>query len=290
MKPSQFIRLARVPTLAATAVPIVVGGALAWSGGKFEALPWLDMFVVASLMQIATNALNEYGDHRHAIDTVPGPGFAGIIVSGEVSAREVLLSAAACYVIAFLLGMLLVLERGALMLGLGVAAILAGLLYSEGPVPISSTPFGELLVGLMMGPIEVVSADLAAAGAVSQLALLYSAPVALMVMSILLTNNLRDLEKDREHGRLTLAVLLGRRRGSALLLALITSCFLWSVFAYAMFPVSRSVFLVWLVFPVAVRSYLLLASDRIWPMSVVVVSRLHILFGIVLAVSILLRL
>ena len=273
----------------ATAVPLFVGGALAFAGGGFSILSWLDIFFVALLMQVGTNAMNEYGDYRHAVDTAPSPGIAGVIVSGEVSANEVLVSAAGCYAVAFLLGILLVFERGALLLVLGVAAILAGVLYSEGPLPIASTPFGEVLVAIVMGPIEIVSADLAASGAISSLAIVFSVPVGLMVTSILLTNNLRDIDKDREHGRRTLAVLIGRRRGLLLLLGLMASAFIWTMPAYLLFPISPSVFLVWLALPLVVLTYSHLTSGREWPTSVPRVARIHIVFGLLLTVSIMLH-
>src|ERR1700691_5841704 len=162
MKIGQLIRLARVPTLAATAVPVMVGGALGFAEGSFSPLAWLDIFLVALLLQMGTNALNEYGDYRGAVDTAPSPGIAGVIVSGEVSAREVFRVAVALYALALGLGLVLVIFRGALMLILGVVAALAGIFYSTGPRPVSSTPFGETLVAVVMGPVEVVSASLAA--------------------------------------------------------------------------------------------------------------------------------
>jgi 1,4-dihydroxy-2-naphthoate polyprenyltransferase len=267
---------------------VLVGGALALQGGGFSALSWLDILVVASLMQVATNALNEYGDYVHAVDTAPSPGIAGVIVSGELKPREVLSVAVGCYALAFFLGLLLVLERGPALLVLGLAAILAGVAYSEGPLPISSTPFGEVLVGAIMGPIEVVSTDLAASGAVSGLAVLFSVPVALMVTSILLTNNLRDVDKDREHGRKTLAVLIGRERGTALLLGLILAALAWSVPAFLLYG-SPSVFLVWLALPLVLRGYSKLRAGRSWPVSVPLVARLHVVVGLLLTVSVLLR-
>jgi len=269
---------------------MMVGGALALNSGSFSALSWLDILLVALLMQIATNALNEYGDHRHAIDTVPSAGFAGIIVSGEVRAREVLYTAAACYALAFFLGILLVLERGVALLALGILAILAGILYSEGPRPISSTPFGEVLVGAVMGPIEVVSANLAASGAYSSLSLVYSIPVGLTVTSILLANNLRDVDKDREHGRRTIAVLVGRRRGSILLLSLVVSAFLWSLPAFFVFASPIAVFLIWLAFPVALKGCSELMKGKKWEKSVTVIARIHVLVGLILAASLLLPL
>ena len=268
---------------------MMVGGALALEGGRFSALSWLDILVVALLMQIATNSLNEYGDYRHAVDTVPSAGFAGIIVSGEVKANEVLYTAAACYALAFCLGILLVLERGVGLLVLGSLAILAGVLYSEGPLPVSSTPFGELLVGAVMGPIEVVSADIAASGSAPALAFVYSIPVGLMVTSILLANNLRDVDKDREHGRRTIAVLVGRRRGSFVLLFLVASAFVWSVPAFLIFSAPTSVFLIWLAFPVAVKGCAELMKGRAWERSVTVIARIHVLVGLLLAVSLLMN-
>jgi 1,4-dihydroxy-2-naphthoate polyprenyltransferase len=285
----QFVRLVRVPTLAATAAPIMVGGALGLDSGTFSVLSWLDILLVALLMQVATNALNEYGDYRHAVDTAPSAGFAGIIVSGEVRAGEVLSTAAAGYALAFVLGTALVLERGVTLLVLGTLAILAGVLYSEGPLPVSSTPFGEVLVGVVMGPVEVVSANLAASGSASDLALVYSVPVGLMVTTILLANNLRDIEKDREHGRRTIAVLVGRRPGSILLLFLVSAAFLWTLPAFFLFSAPTSVFLLWLALPLAIKGCSDLMKGRAWETSVTVIARIHVLVGLILAVSLLLR-
>lgn len=289
MKVGQFVRLARVPTLTATAVPLMVGGALGLSEGKFDLLSWLDIFIVAFLMQIATNVLNEYGDYRHGVDTVPSPGFAGLIVSGETPARSILFIAATCYACAFVLGMTLVLTRGILMLLLGVAAIVAGILYSEGPFPISSTPFGELLVAVVMGPIEVVAANLAASGEISNLAVIFSIPVSLMIAAILLTNNLRDLDKDSDHGRKTLVVLIGRKLGSVILFMLIISTFMWSFLVFILFSTSVSVFLLWLAFPAALWSYSTMISGRAWTKSVEIMSKLAILVGALLTLSIIFR-
>ena len=115
---------------------------------------------------------------------------------------------------------------------------MVGILYSEGPLPISSTPFGELLVGAIMGPTEVISANLAASGQISNLSYIFSIPVSLMVAAILLANNIRDLEKDRSHGRKTLPVVIGLRYGSFLLFLLLVLPFLWSV--PAIMPAAKS--------------------------------------------------
>lgn len=289
MKIGQFLSLSRIPTLAATAVPIMVGGALGYAAGGFDALALLDIFIVALLMQVATNAFNEYGDYRRAVDTAPGPGFAGVIVSREVSAREVLGAASACYAAAFVLGVALVLLRGVLMLLFGGVAILSGVLYSEGPLPISSTPFGEVAVGLVMGVVEVVSTELAASGVVTSSALVYAFPVSLTVMAILVANNVRDMAKDSGHGRKTLVVFIGRERGRYLLFGLVSSALLWSIPAYLLFSASASVFLVWVALPPAVLSFQSLRHDATWRGAVPSAAKLHMLVGALLTLSIFLH-
>lgn len=290
MNVKQLIGLARIPTLAATAVPLLVGAALSIADGRFDPLPWFDILVVALLMQVGTNAMNEYGDYRHGVDRVPSVGFAGIIVTGEVSAREVFAAAASFYGISLLLGTTLVLARGILMLLLGVGAIAAGILYSEGPLPVSSTPLGEPLVAIVMGPVEVISANLAASGEISAKALLYSIPVGLTVASILLANNLRDIEKDRQNGRRTLPVIMGAKHASATLLLVLVLAFVWSFPAFLFFSAPASVFLVWLAFPVALRSQSYAVGERGRNRSVSAMARLHLLIGALLVVSLLLPL
>lgn len=287
MNPGQILRLARFPTLAATAVPVLVGGAVALRGGGFSLVSWIDILAVASLMQVATNTLNEYGDYVRSVDKVASPGIAGVIVSGETKPRDVLATAVACYAAAFILGMLLVLERGVGLLVLGLVAIGGGVVYSEGPRPVSFTPFGEILVGVLMGPVEVASTTLASSGRVSWVGVLFSIPVAIMVTSILLANNLRDIEKDRDAGRRTLAGLIGRARGTSLLLVLFLAALLWSFPAYLLSGY-LSVFLVWLALPVAVSTYRRLASGDSWPRSVPLTARMHVVVGLLLAVSVLL--
>lgn len=282
----QLYALARVPTLTATAVPIVVGGTVAWVSGRFSSLAWADIFIVALLMQVATNAFNEYGDFRRSVDTEPGPGFAGVIVKGEVGPTVVLRLAVACYVAAFLLGLPLVVIRGPLMLALGSAAMLVGVLYSWGPLPISSTPMGEAAVGVTMGMAEVVAADLAASGTIAGSAIVYAIPVSLTVMAILVANNIRDVAKDRDHGRRTLVVAVGKGRGVYLLFGIVGVAFAWSFPAFAVVG-SASVFAIWLAFPVAVRSLARLRRSDDWRDAVAVVARLHLLMGVLIALSVL---
>ena len=111
-----------------------------------------------------------------------------------------------------------------------------------------------------------------------------------MVTSILLANNLRDVDKDREHGRRTIAVLVGRARGTRLLLGLIAATFVWSIVALVFLSAPVAVLLLWLALPVAGKGCSDLLKGKAWDKSVTIIARIHVLVGLLLAVSLLLSL
>ena len=185
------------------------------------------MLVVVVALQTAANMANEYADFMHGVDNVGSPGIAGVLVSGELPPAAVQRAALFAYAGALVAGLGLVWARGWAMLAMGLSGIAVGYLYSAGPLPIASTPFGELVVGCFMGPLEVLASEAAATGRVSGLGLLASVPVAFSVSAILLGNNLRDLPRDAERGRRTLAVLVGSAGATRILTGLLGGVFLW---------------------------------------------------------------
>ncbi len=220
------MRLTRLFSLTAAAVPVLLGTALAAGRFRFLPLPFLAMLLASLLIQAATNMFNEYYDAVRGLDASDSVGISGSIVSGRLEARAVLRSALWTYAAAALLSLYLVFEGGALVLGLGLLAALAGYLYSGGPRPIAYTPFGELTVFLSMGPLIVTLSYAVQTHQLSALPLLASLPIGFLVAAILLANSIRDLEGDALGGRRTLAILVGRRRAIRLYRSL-----LWASYA-----------------------------------------------------------
>src|SRR5688572_15471294 len=83
-------QLARPFTLTASAVPVLVGSAVAAASGTFRAPDLFAAMLLASvLVQVATNMFNEYYDFKHGLDTPETVGIAGAIVRGYVPAIDV---------------------------------------------------------------------------------------------------------------------------------------------------------------------------------------------------------
>src|ERR671910_2627049 len=97
---TEWLRLARPFSLTASAVPVLLGTALALTEGAVAPYPLLAMLLGSLLIQAATNMFNEYYDERRGLDVRGTVGIAGSIVGGRVSARSVLLGALFLYTLA----------------------------------------------------------------------------------------------------------------------------------------------------------------------------------------------
>lgn len=284
---TSFVKVSRPATLAATVTPMLVGGALAWRTlHTIVWWAWLDIICIGFLMQIGANMLNEYFDYAKGLDTAESLGIGGIIVSGEVPAKAVWRWAIACYGASLLLGLLLVVYRDPWLLFMGLVAIAAGFLYAGGPFPISATPFGELFVFLIMGPLEITAAELAAGGAVTPMAWAASVPVGFLVAGILLGNNLRDRIKDGEHGRRTVPVVLGHQRGFYVIVGVIGAAFATVLAAAVTRHLPWAALLVWAAIPLAILTLKKLHHPEGLTQAVPLMGRLHVVVGLLLALGI----
>lgn len=230
-----WYRLARPFSLTASVLPVLVGGSVAFATGAFAHVDlFLAMLVASVLIQIATNMFNEYYDYKHGLDTPQTVGIAGAIVRGYVAPITVLAAAMGCLVLALGLGTYIVGRTTPEVFLVGVACAFAGYLYTGGPLPIAYTPLGELEVFVFMGPVMVGLTYFIQAGQLSAPAIWASLPVGCLVASILLANNLRDHVADRQVGRRTIPVVLGRKVGLAIYVALLVGASLTTAAAVVM--------------------------------------------------------
>jgi 1,4-dihydroxy-2-naphthoate octaprenyltransferase len=220
-------RLARPFSLTASIVPVLVGTAVVIAEGGFRSIElFLAMLIASVLIQVATNMFNEYYDYRRGLDTPQTVGIAGAIVSGRVPAIAVFTAAIACFFVALMLGLYIVVRTSPQVLFWGVASALAGYLYTGGPLPVAYTPFGEAVVGFFMGPVIVGLASFIHTGALTSAAMWAAIPIGCLVAAILLANNIRDIVADSRGGRHTIPITLGRDTGIAIYGSLIAGAYI----------------------------------------------------------------
>ncbi|WP_100402041.1 1,4-dihydroxy-2-naphthoate polyprenyltransferase [Bacillus sp. FJAT-42315] len=247
-------QLTRPHTLTAAFVPVFLGTALAVADTSLRIDLFLAMLIACLLIQAATNMFNEYFDYVRGLDTEQSVGIGGAIVRNGVQPRTVLTIGFSFFGIALLLGIYICANTTWWIAVIGIICMAAGYFYTGGPIPIAYTPFGELTAGFFMGVVIILLSFYIQTGFISTASLLISVPISILVGSILLANNIRDLDGDKENGRKTLAILVGRKRAIQVLAGMFIVSFAW-VAALVVFEVgSPWLLLTFLSIPKAVRA------------------------------------
>jgi 1,4-dihydroxy-2-naphthoate polyprenyltransferase len=244
---------ARPRTLPAAVAPVLVGTALAATQGTFKVLTFLAAMLGALFIQVGTNLSNDYSDARRGADTEDRLGPVRVTAGGLVPPKRVLVATYLAFGLAVLFGTYLIVTAGWELLLIGVASILAGVLYTGGPRPYGYEGLGEVFVFLFFGLVAVTGSYFAQLERWDWEAFALAVPVGLLASAILVVNNVRDLETDRRAGKRTLAVRLGRRRTRVLYAAMLAGAFLTAPVPWVFGDLDAWVLLCWLVLPIALR-------------------------------------
>ena len=219
-----WLLAARPATLPAAVGPVLVG--VGASLGAGVALRWdtaVACLAVSLLLQVAANFANDLSDFRRGADTAERLGPTRAAAAGLLRPRQLETAIAAVLVAAALVGLYLVSVGGVVLLFVGVAAMVAALAYTGGPMPYGYRGLGEVFVFLFFGLVAVVGTAYLQALRVEWRFVLAAIPVGALVTAILVVNNLRDIPTDTVAHKRTLAVMFGeafaKAEYAALLLA-----------------------------------------------------------------------
>mgnify|MGYP003956046897 FL=1 len=216
----RWILGARLRTLPAAVVPVIVGTAVAAGGG----IVWWRAgaaFVVAVALQVATNYANDLSDGVRGTDGPQRVGPVRLVGSGMATPAEVRIAMLAAFAVAAAAGLTLAAAVTPWLLLVGVASIAAGWLYTGGPRPYGYLGLGELFVFTFFGLVATVGSAYVHQQEVPAVAWLAAVAVGFLACALLVVNNLRDRPADAESGKRTLAVRLGDRSTRILYVALV---------------------------------------------------------------------
>lgn len=220
-----WLEIARPFSLTASIVPVLVGGALAWQEGRLTAWAFGLALLAALLVQAGTNMVNEAYDVLNGVDRPDSPRASRVVVEGRMAPGTALRGAAVVFALAGLGGLALVWLRGLPMLIIGLVAIATGYYYTAPPLHYKYRALGVPGVFVLMGPLHVLGAYVAAAGPLSLRAVLAGIPVGFLVAAILHGNELRDLEDDSKGPFRTLTSVIGRPAAAWLYVAMMVGAY-----------------------------------------------------------------
>jgi 1,4-dihydroxy-2-naphthoate polyprenyltransferase len=252
-KINNWILASRPRTLPAALVPVLVGSAVAVNHGSFYPLLSILALLCAVLIQIGTNFTNDLYDYLKGADTEKRKGPLRVLASGMVSVKEMKYAIIIIFSLAFLTGMYLVYQTGLFILIIGVLSITAGLAYTAGPYPLAYNGLGDLFVFLFFGFAGTIGTTYLHILEISDVAILASVPVGALVTNILVVNNYRDIEEDKTAGKITLAVILGRRLTRIQYVLLMAISLLTPFVLFYAYNFGYWIFLPYITLPVVVK-------------------------------------
>ncbi len=206
----------RPKTLGAAVAPVLVGTAMAWEAGGFHALAALCALLGALLIQIGTNFSNDYADFVKGADTGARKGPMRVTQAGLVAPATMKRATVSVFALAFVVGLYLIWRGGWPILVIGVLSILSGVLYTVGRYSLAYLGLADLFVLVFFGPVAVGGTYYVQALEINAVVLLVGLAPGLLATAILLVNNIRDVEEDRQAGKKTLVVRLGKPFGISL--------------------------------------------------------------------------
>jgi 1,4-dihydroxy-2-naphthoate octaprenyltransferase len=286
-----WLMAARLRTLPAAVAPVLVGTSLAAFQHIDHPLRLLAALLGAIFIQVGTNLSNDYSDARRGADAEDRLGPVRVTAGGLVPPRQVLIATYVSFGLAVLSGIYLIVVAGWLLLVIGVASIIAGVLYTGGPRPYGYEGLGEVFVFLFFGVVAVAGSYFVQVRHLDWEAFALSVPVGLLASAILVVNNVRDIDSDRRAGKRTLAVRLGRERTRVMFAAMLALAFVIALVTWVFGPLEPWVALCWLAAPLAASLLRIVATHTDGPTLNEALARsgmLQLVFCVLLSAGVLL--
>jgi 1,4-dihydroxy-2-naphthoate polyprenyltransferase len=213
-----LLRATRAPFLSATFAPVLLGLAVAARVGVFDIVTALITLVAASAVHLGLNVANDVFDTLQGADDANRTptkfsGGSRVLQNALVTMREMSMLAIACYGVAAVLGVVLMVLRGSpALVAIAALGFFISVAYTMPPFKLVYRGVGEIATAIGFGPVMLLGTyTVQSRGSLSAEALLVSVPVALLVAMILYVNEIPDRAGDAQAGKRTLPVRWSKR-------------------------------------------------------------------------------
>ncbi|SRR6056297_284078 len=198
-------------SLPASTMPVIFGTVLAvvYGNANFNIWYFLLSLVGIVILHGASNILSDIHDYKRGLDKEPTPVSGGVVrklisIKEAKNASIILFSAGAS------IGLLLTWLTGPWLLGIGILGLIIGIFYTTGTkISLKYNALGDLAVFFDFGILGALGAWYVQVGELSWIPVIWSVPMATLVIAILHANNWRDIKSDRTGRIITIASLLG---------------------------------------------------------------------------------
>lgn len=292
---SLWMQAVRPFSFTASLIPILIGMALAIIN-PIAVINWALFPIVligGILLQAGTNLVSEYYDLEKGVDREDTLGSSRILVEKLMEPKKVLRAGILCFVATFLMGMILVQQRGLPIFILGIVGILGGMFYTGKPIGYKYLALGDILVFFLMGPLMVIGSYFSLTGLFSWDIFQISIPIGLLVTAIMHANNIRDIKDDTKANAKTMASVLGIKTAKIYYFALELAAYLTILSLYLIGTLEVWALIVFISIIPAMANMKEIAKAEVEnPEKVMMIdvktAQHHLLFGVLLIVGLIL--
>jgi 1,4-dihydroxy-2-naphthoate octaprenyltransferase len=218
-----WLRAIRIRFLLASIIAVINGLAVSfWKNGSFDITYALLTCGGVICLHASVDLLNDYWDYRRGIDKVTKrtkfSGGTGILPENLLKPRTVYCAGILFLLLGSLIGIYFVAIRGIMIATILVFAIFAIYFYS---IKIVNIGLGELFVAIKSCMI-VVGTFYVQTAFIDMSAFYIGIIIGTLSASVLFVNSFPDYDADRDNGRRTLVIILGKKRGAKVLLLFVS--------------------------------------------------------------------
>jgi 1,4-dihydroxy-2-naphthoate octaprenyltransferase len=213
---------ARPVALPQSLFPAVLAVCLASKMPDFSIYLSLASVAGVALAHLCSNLLDDYFDYKATNTSLRGDlerkgirariAKCTYLISGQATLKQLFTVCCILGITAIAIGIFIFLQRDAVILYITAIAAILGFSYSGKPLKLSYRGLGELVIGLVFGPLLMCGVYYAACGSLDGSIIFISGSVGLLVVNIVYSHSIMDYEADKLCGKMTFAGLLKSKK------------------------------------------------------------------------------
>jgi len=195
-------------------LPCLLGGVIALSEGYVNILLLVITAVGLFFGNMTANFTNDYYDYLSGVDALDKgrrykQGSEAVMKNG-LTLQMVKVSIALAISIVLAVGVYMLVFVDWRVVFFGVAGLFTAYFYTAPPFKLEYRGLGEVFSGIGCGPLPVIGTYFVMSHQISATAVVASIPVGILVAAILYIGNVPDADADKQVGKRTISVRLGR--------------------------------------------------------------------------------
>ena len=201
-----WLQAARLKFLPQGIMPVLLAGAVAFSGDTLQPANLVIALLAAAAVQVGLTMFNDTLDFIYGTDRKqtgmknPFSGGSGVLTSGLIRPKQAFSAILALYFFALLCTVYLSLEVSIVVFWIALTGALISVFYSAKPFRFAYHGIGELTMFLGYGPVITTWAYYIHSAQITGEILLIGAVPGLLMWTMILINEIPDYEEDRAAG------------------------------------------------------------------------------------------